>query len=107
MIHEIERLSEARKTDWDLGDIPNPDEDFVEYVQCLQGTNALEIVRALLKTFDDSFDDGGTQEAVCGVLSTIDLELYSSAFEMEKKHLEVKAPEWLEVLQEDLAGRFR
>ncbi len=98
---DITRLSEGRKSAWSKADSVNPDADFTDYIFRLAGTTDLEVTKALLRTFDDAFDDGGTQEHVCGLLTTIPEDVISNATSEVQDELRQRAPEWLESLLKD------
>ena len=105
VVAEIWRLSERRKAEWGKNDALNPDEDFENFLTGLEGVAEVEVVITLLKTFDDSFDDGGTQDVVCSVLNTVPIEILDSALRVELPQLTERAPEWVDVIISDRKRR--
>lgn len=103
VVDKIAELSEWRKSDRPNHHDSQPDIDFVNYIVGLDDhdLSSLRVITALLDTFDDSFDDGGTQETVANVVSQVSDKVFSVAIANSKNTLEKRAPEWLEVLLED------
>ncbi|SMX30157.1 hypothetical protein TRP8649_04298 [Pelagimonas phthalicica] len=99
MVETIASLSEVRKRGWSKADLINPDQDWADYILHLPQNPPLQVIEALLKTFDDSIDDGGTQEIVIGYLTVVPRALLLQALTNQMAHLKTHAPSWLEDLE--------
>lgn len=81
--------------DWAIRDF---EERYFLYVDSIENVYSVDIVRALISSYEDSFEDFGTQEAISAKISEADSKVFAVALEAEIHRLMLVAPVWLEDL---------